>query len=463
MNITDKPRISRAIMKRLCALPVLLLWIGCSHANSPATSIASSSAEAKLIVTPIKPLKKDLARFVEQPGQIVPLEQTPVFARVSGYVREVKVDIGDHVTGPKLDSQGKLIQPGQVLFTIDVPELQKELAEKTAAVTQVQAQVKQAEAAVAVAEATRDSARSAITEASAGIERANAEYARWKSELDRFRELAARQAVTAKLVEETQSKLSAADAARKETDARIQSAKSHLKETDAQLEKARADLAATKARVELTQAERDRVATMLGYSVVHAPFDGVVTARHVDTGHLVSANAAATNPLFVIVNAGTVRIVADVPEVDAVYIARGTPAAILISSLGKESISATVTRTTWVLNNATRTLRAEIDLPNPDMKFRPGLYAIARLKVAERKGVLTLPKTALLTAAGQTSCWIVKLDGTLVSTPVVTGLEVAGEVEIVSGLAPDDQVIGTNASAFHAGQQVEIAGPPAKK
>lgn len=437
--------------------------MGCSHSPTPATSIASNSAEARLVVTPIKPLKKDLARFVEQPGQIIPLEQTPIFARVSGYVRDVKVDIGDRVTGPKLDTQGHLVQPGQILFTIEVPELQKELAEKNAAIAQVQAQVKQAEAAVAVAAATRDSAQSAITEATAGVERASAEYDRWKSELQRFTDLAARQAVTAKLVEETQSKLAAADAARKETDARIQSAKSHLKETDAQWEKARADLAATRASVELTQAERDRVATMLGYSVVHAPFDGVITARHVDTGHLVAANSAATNPLFIIVNADTVRIVVDVPEVDAVHIARGTPAAILIASLGKEPISAAVTRTTWVLNSATRTLRAEIDLPNPDLKLRPGLYATARLKVAERKGVLILPKTALLTTAGQTSCWIVKPDGSLLSQPLVTGLEVAGEVEIVSGLNPQDLVIGTNAAAFHAGQQVEIAGPPAKK
>jgi len=443
-------------------LALMLLLAGCGHAPQ---SGAGSNPSAELLVTvnPVKPVRKTLTKYVEQPGQITPLEQTPIWAKVSGYVDSVAVDIGDRVKGPKRDDSGKIVGPGQVLITIAVPELEKELSEKTAAVAQAESLVKQSEAAVNVAAAMRDSAQAAIQEAQAGIDRAEAEYARWKSEFDRFADLAERKAVTAKLVEETQSKLSGADAARKEIAAKIESAKSRFRESEAQLEKSKADLEASRSHVDLVKSERDRVVTLLEYAVIRAPYDGIVTARHVDTGHLVSNTNSPKEPLLVIVNADTVRIVVDVPEVDSVHIAPQAEASILIASLKKEPIPAAVTRTTWVLNDATRTLRTEIELPNPDLQLRPGLYAVARLKVAERQDVLTLPKTALMTAAGQTSCWLIPSDGKLVRQPVVPGLEVAGEVEITSGLTGDEQVIGLNASAFREGQPVEIAGPPDKK
>lgn len=439
-----------------------LLLSGCGHAPGHADA-SSSSAELLVPVTPIKPLRKTLTKYVEQPGQITPLEETPIWAKVSGYVDSVAVDIGDRVAGPKRDASGKIVEPGQVLMTISVPELEKELAEKTAAVSQALSFVKQSEAAVGVAAAARESAVSAIAETKAGVERAEAEYVRWKSELDRFAELADRQAVTKKLVEETQSKLAAAAADRKQVAAKIQSAEAHEREAAALLEKARADLDASQARVELAQAERDRIATLLEYAVIRAPYDGIVSARNVDTGHLVSSSAGDKAPLLTIVNAQTVRIVVDVPEIDSVHVKPDAEAVIVINSLRREPFQAKVTRTTWVLNDATRTLRAEIDLPNPDLQLRPGLYAVARLKVAERQEVLTLPKTALMTIAGQTSCWLIPLDGKLVRQPVVPGLEVAGEVEITSGLTGDEQLIGLNAAAFREGQSVEIAGTPGKK
>lgn len=433
---------------------------GCGSGSSPGDQ-GPNAADAKPRVTSIKPVRKTLIRYCEQPGQIAAREEAPLFAKVAGYVLKVNVDIGDLVRGPVFE-EGALKSPGQTLLVIDVPELEKELAQKMAAVEQATSEIKQAEAAVKVAKAMSDSADAVIDEASAMVERADAEYARWQAELARITDLAARQAVTDKLVDETKNKERAADATRKEIAAKIRSAQAQLRQAEALVEKSEADLESAQAKRAVTQAERDRVETHRSFAEIRAPFDGIIAARHVDPGHLINVGSSAKEPLLVVVSADVVRVSVDVPEVDAVHIQPQAEATIRLPSLGVASVTGRVARTTWVLNQATRTLRAEIDVPNADGRLRPGMYAHARLKVAERLDALTVPKTALMTAAGQTSCWRVEPDGTLRRQVVQTGIEANGELEIVEGLTGDEELIGVNPAAFREGQQVERVAAPAK-
>jgi RND family efflux transporter MFP subunit len=405
-------------------------------------------------VTPIKAVRKTLVRFAEQPGQVAALEQTPLLAKVSGYVRKIHVDIGDEVSGPR-HREGQADQLGQLLVELDVPELQKELAQKESAIKQVEAEIVQAKAAIKVAQAMQDSAAAAVEEVQASVDRAQADYDRWAAELARITDLASREAVTSKLVEETRSKARAAEAARKEIAAKIKSSEAGVKEAGAQLEKAEADLAAVESRLGVAQAERDRVQTLVDFAEIRAPFDGRVSVRGVDVGHLVAAGNAG-DPLLVIVNTATVRVFVDVAEADAVHIQPKAEAKIRLPSLAGE-LDGHVTRTTWVLNESTRTLRVEIDVPNDDGKLRPGMYAHARLKVAERSDALVLPKTALMASGGQTSCWVVDPDGTLRRQAVQTGIEAGGEVEIVSGLTGEEHLIGVNVGAFREGLQVDFS------
>jgi RND family efflux transporter MFP subunit len=246
---------------------------------------------------------------------------------------------------------------------------------------------------------------------------------------------------------------------RKEVSAKIKSAEARLAESEALISKAQADVTAAEAALAVAQADHDRVQSLLRYAKIHAPFDGVVASRNVDTGHLVNIGSSKPEALMVIVQAKTVRVYVDVPEVDAVHIQAGAEANIRLPSIAGEGIQGTVTRTSWVLDQATRTLRTEIDVPNEEGKLRPGMYAHARLKVAERTDVLTLPKSALMFAGGQTSCWRIEADGTLRRTVLQTGLESGGEYEILSGLEGSEDIIGVNAGAFREGQQVEIVAP----
>lgn len=429
---------------------------GCQNATDGGKSggTATTSSDANVRVTPIKPVRKTLVRYCEQPGQVAAFEEAPLWSKVSGYVRKVHVDIGDPVRGP-IYEDGTLQSPGQTLLEIEVPELQKELAQKQAAVEQAKSEIAQAAAAVKVAQAMRDSARALMDENVATIERVDAEVDRWKSELARITELVARQAVTEKLADETRNKFSAAQAARKETAAKIKSSQAHLAESEALVAKADADLDAAKAKLTFAEADRDRVGTLVTFREIRAPFDGIVAARNVDTGHLVNVGSSAKDALLVVVNTNVVRVFVDAPEVDAVHIQPAAEVTIRLPSLAAEGITGTVTRTTWVLNQATRTLRVEIDIPNESGRLRPGMYAHARIKVAERIDVLTLPKSALMSAAGQVSCWKIAADGQLARQVVQTGLEAGGDVEILAGLTGDEDLIGVNAAAFREGQSVD--------
>jgi multidrug efflux pump subunit AcrA (membrane-fusion protein) len=443
-----------------CGLSALVLtaMAGCQNGQFTADAAVPSSAGADALVrvTPITAVKKKLVRYTEQPGQIAPLEETPILAKISGYVRTVHVDIGDRVKGPVYEGD-KLTEPGQKLIDIDVPEMHKEHAQKLAAIEQAKSEIKQSQAAIKVAQAMRASSEALVGEAQASVERANADYQRWKSELARITDLESRQVVTDKLVTEMTYQFRAAEAAQKEIAAKIKSAQAQLEEAGALVEKAEADMESARAKLAVAQADEQRLATLLEYETIRAPFDGVVSARDVDTGHLVSASAG--KPLIVVVQADTVRVFVDVPEIDAVFIEPGAEATLRTPSLAGGEITGTVTRSTWVLNRATRTLRTEIDVPNPERKLRPGMYAYARIKVAEKADALVLPKTAILTSAGQSFCWRIENDGSLARHPIVTGIESAGDVEILSGLSGKEPIVGVNAGSFREGQRVETAEP----
>jgi HlyD family secretion protein len=435
---------------------------GCSRGAADRVE-ASESAEAKrasdaLMRAPvIKPLRKTLVRHTEQPGQIEAFEQTPIYAKVSGFVAQPKVDIGDRVTGPRYDSQGNVTQPGQLLAQLFIPELQDEQRQKQAMEAQTRADVQQAEAAIQVAEAAKTSAAALVTEALAAADHDQAEYERRKLDFERVSQLLEDKAITRKAVDEAQQTMRAAEAAHREALAKIASAKAVLEEKTASITKARADRASAEARCHVAQADRERTETLLQYAALRAPFDGMVAQRGVDTGHLVPAGHAGDKPVFVIVRSDLLRVFVDVPEGDAATVGAGSEAQVQVPALSGTPIKAQVTRTSWALSTSTRTLRAEIDLPNPDGRLRPGMYAYAKLKVAERQEVLCLPKTSVLTQGGSTYCWRVDDTGRVLRTPLGTGLQAGSEIEITSGLSGDEDVIALNAGAYREGQQVQPA------
>lgn len=431
-----------------CFVPGLLLLCGCTTSNAVAEKESSAAPVTKVATVRVE--RKTLRRTTAQPGEIAAFDAAPLFAKVNGYVERVHVDIGDAVKEKDL------------LVTLSIPETEQELKGKQAQVAVAEAEEQQAQAATKVAEAAIEAAAARLDLAKAGVQRTDADYERWKSEFTRISELVEKGAVTAKLQDETRNQLRSAEAAKKESSAQVAAAESGLAEARAKLDSAKADALAAEARVRLAKAEQQRVAELVAYHEIRAPFDGAVAERHVNTGHYVQAAAGAGHkPLVTLVSSGRVRVFCDVPETDAGFAGQADPAVVRVQSLGNRTFQGAVTRTAAALDETARTLRTEIDLPNDGGELKPGMYAHVMITVAERPDVLVVPATAVFTDSGNTWCAVVSA-GKVERKRVESGLHAGGEVEVVSGLALGDEVIPKGAAGFQDGQSVEVVPPAAK-
>lgn len=429
--------------RELCGLLLAAVISGCSHSTAEHRSEAMTPSVVR--VSPIKPVRKNLVRTVEQPGEIHAFERTPVYSKVTGYVGKVHVDLGDKV------------QAGQPLLEILIPEYEQELKQKQASLAQAAAETQRSAAAVKVAESALASARAQTTEVEAAADRGEAEFQKASLEFERIEALLKEKAVTKKTLDETQAALRAAEASRAEMKAKITSARALADEKEAGLAQARADAQAVAAQEEVAKADELRFRAIQDYTRLTAPFDGVVTERSVDPGHLVQpGKSAAEKPLLVIVRADVVRVAVDVAEIDAPYVTIGCPVTIRIPSSAGD-LAGKVTRTAWILHPASRTLRVEIDLPNEQGRLRPGMYILASLQVAERADALALPRTAVVVKDQKAACITIDRDQKITRTPVQIGIQAGEEIEIVSGLTGDEWVIPKNTSAYQVGQAVEIA------
>ncbi len=199
---------------------------------------------------------------------------------------------------------------------------------------------------------------------------------------------------------ESINQLKSSTAAREAAKATIARAEADLLSREAGLAKAMVDVKVAEATWSVAVSEAKRIEAWVGYIKLPAPFDGVVVARNANTydfvlpatgdptamersPHLSPGGGAA--PIYVVERTDIVRIFVDIPEQDANYIHIGTKATVLAKAYRDQPISGSVTRTSWALNVKSRTLRAEIDLPNPNSQLLPGMYAYAKV-IIERPG-----------------------------------------------------------------------------
>lgn len=371
----------------------MLALAGCSgpvaattQKNNPGNGSGAPAKAAAPPAAELKPEIKSSPRTTTQPARIEPFEQAPLFAKIEGYVlktRTLATADGQPVQAPIADI-GDRVNENDVLAEIWVPEMEQELRQKQALYAQAKAEVEQAAQSIIVSQKAAESAVARISEAEAGIVRAAGEYERWKAEHTRLQQLATDGSISQKLADETLNQFHAADAARQEVTARVESVKAARGEAEANIAKAKADAAAADARLQVAQANVDHMQALLGYAKIRAPFAGVVTQRGVDTGHLVRPpQGAGSQPLFVLASTDVVRIVTDIPELEAPLVDVGDRAFVRVQALGQDEIEGQVARTSWVLDPASRTLRVELDLPNPSGRLRPGLYATVRIMLED--------------------------------------------------------------------------------
>ncbi len=309
------------------------------------------------------------------PGNMQAFIDTPIWARASGYLKAWYVNIGQRV------------KQGELLATIEAPEVDQQLQQALAELATAQANLKLAEVTA-----------------------------------ERYTNLFKSDSV-----------------AKQDVDNAVQ------------------DAAAKTAAMNSAQANVSRLMEIVGYEKVLAPFNGVITARNVDVGSLVIAGAnGGGKELFHLASTATLRVFVDVPEEYSPAVKSGENASLTLTEFPGRQFHGIVVRNANAIDIAARTLLVEVDVKNPTGELLPGSYVAVHLKLPSKKPAVTIPSNALLFRSEGLRTVVVE-NGRTELRPVVVGRDFGNDVEIVSGLRPNESVVVNPSDSVLGGEQVRIA------
>jgi multidrug efflux pump subunit AcrA (membrane-fusion protein) len=451
----------------------LSMQTGCGS-QAPANAPAADAKATALEVVVCNPARETVTRLIEQPGYIKAFYETPIYSKIPGFALTPEHDIGDHV------------KEGTRLLRLYVPEMEADLKAKEARVKQAKAEVVLADESLNAAVANVDTAEAMVKEANAEVDAVEASCRRWDKELVRANDLLSKNLFDVQTRDEAVNQLEQAQANCVKAKAHVKSAIAALVESKARKNKAAADVEASRAKELVYESDKTSTEKMLDYRDIIAPYDGVVTLRHVNKGDFLqpssSGNNKAAEPVFMMMKLDTVRVTVQVPEVDAKYVHKGLPATIRFPGLFDEEIKHTVERSTNSVDKLARTLVTEIWLEQRYKKetmtkgnetkeidsevFLPGMYANVTIE-AKIPNALTLPKEAVLSdEGGRQFCFIVE-NGKAVRTELRVGVSgnrvvilnkvvrsSSGKVQKLLDFTGNEEVIAKNAGAIFDGQAV---------
>jgi len=214
---------------------------------------------------------------------------------------------------------------------------------------------------------------------------------------------------------------------------------------------------ANQAIVEADQAAVEQFSALVSFEKIYAPFDGIITARNTDIGDLINSgsNANSKTDLFHMAQPGTLRVYVNVPEEYSRGTKVGMAADLTLAEFPGRKFQGKLVRTADAINMTTRTLLVEIDVANPTGTLLTGSYAEVHLAVPAQASTFLIPVNTLIFRSQGLHVGVVK-DGKVVLTPVTAGHDFGNQIEIVSGLKLDDQVIINPPDSIIHGQQVQI-------
>jgi RND family efflux transporter MFP subunit len=214
---------------------------------------------------------------------------------------------------------------------------------------------------------------------------------------------------------------------------------------------------ANKAIVEADKAAVEQYSALVSFEKVYAPFDGVITARNTDIGDLINSGSSSNvkTDLFHIAQPGRLRVYVNVPEEYSRGIAAGMTADLSLAEFPDRKFQGKVVRTADAINMTTRTLLIEVDVDNPTGTLLTGSYAEVHLAVPTQISTFLIPVNTLLFRTEGLRVGVVK-EGKVVLTAVTPGHDFGDQIEVVSGLKSDDQVIVNPPDSIVSGQEVQI-------
>ena len=381
---------------------VFILYLRFSGKDAKASDPAETSARPVAVVV-VK--RGSVGNVLTLSGEFRPYQQVDVHAKVAGFIRQIPVDVGDHV------------KAGQVLAVLEVPELNAQVEGAKADIRRYEDAIHRSESEIKRSESAHTASHSA--------------YARLKQASEARPGLIAEQELDDSLARD------------QESEAQIDSNRAAMAEAQSQLAVAKADLS--------------RLSALESYSRITAPFSGVVTKRYADTGALIQAGTASETqsmPVVQLAEWSRLRLVVPVPESAVPELRLGSSVQVHVSALNR-NFEGRVARFADALSEETRTMHTEIDVENPDGTLKDGMYAEARVTLQHHNDALTVPIQALERNSNGGTVMIVDPQNRVEERQVKLGLEASDRVEVTSGLAENDRVIIGNRSEFREGEKVQ--------
>jgi len=335
--------------------------------------VTDESASAPSLVNIIQVVPAPATVALTLPGAAAAWYESTIYARVDGYVGKWDADIGDSV------------KKGQVLATIETPDLDAQLA----------------------------AAKALVISRKAAAEFARTTYERWRG-----------------------------------------SPKGVVSEQEREEKKAEFDSAA--AQLSLAQADVDRYTALAQFKRVVAPYDGTITERRIDIGNLVMAGSSSnTTSLYKMAKNNPIRVFVDVPQSAAGDMKVGVAAKISASNIPNHIFKGTIARTADAIDPQARTLKVEVDIPNPDQALLPGMYVDVKFGIPT-KGLLQVPAAALVFRSGGPQVAVVDKEGRVTFHKVSIARDNGNTVELGSGVEAGDSIALNISSQIAEGQIVKI-------
>lgn len=350
----------------------LAYWRVQSRNRVSAELIPAAAQSEQIPVAVVHPSRSTASREVTVPGDVQAYVETPIYARTDGYLKQWNVDIGGHV------------KRGQLLATIETPEVDQQL--------------RQAEAAQLQAQANLDLA---------------------KTTADRWHVLLKSDGVSQQEVDTN----------------------------DAAYKARQADFAAAVANV-------DRLKSLQSFQLVTAPFEGVITARDIDIGALITNGTA--KELFKEAQVEVMRVYTNVPEGYSNDIRIGMPAELRIGEFPNRVFAGKVAHTAGAIDTASRTLLTEVQVPNPKSELLPGAYAEVTFRISSAEPPLVIPSNSLIFRAAGPQVGVVDSSHTARLRKVTIGRDFGTSLEILAGLQPQDLVVLNPPDSLSDGDPVSI-------
>jgi len=383
-------RLARDLLLALAVSGLALASSGCSKRKDETVQADAAQAQPLLVKTG-QVVERSIERYVEVVGSLKADQEVVVSSEAKGAVEELPVDLGS------------VVRRGQLLARLSQRESKLRVDQAQAALDQARARV-----------GLRNGSGSLESEQNSEVRQAKASLDEARMRFDRAKTLI-------KNGDIAQERFDEAEINYRSAEARYQAAQDSFHNQTALVEQRAAELQLARKQLQDT--------------VIVAPIDGTVSARHVTQGEYIKAEAR----IVTLVKSNPLRLQAVVPEVAVASVRVKLPVSLIVDAYPGRTFKGEISRVSPSLDEKARTLTVEATIENSDGTLKPGLFATVQLRVAKQSPAVMVPSRALLAFAGLTKLFVIQ-DGKVVERVVKTGLKDGDFVEILEGAKVGERV-----------------------